>query len=152
MLDGCDLREYDVESNRSLLGVVEQDVFLFDGTIADNITYARRDVSPSDVHAAAEAAHATEFIDRLSGGMNTLIGERGVRPRQGGYRRVSRAMWCPRPVPRIINMAGADDRSAISEDRIIPPSSADRSFSICLMFRCPKRLAARSLDVSVRQL
>jgi len=65
-MDGRDLRDFDVESYRSLLGVVEQDVFLFDGTIAENINYANRDASPEQVRAAADAAHATEFIDRAS--------------------------------------------------------------------------------------
>jgi ABC-type multidrug transport system fused ATPase/permease subunit len=51
-LDGRDLRDYDVESFRSLLGIVEQDVFLFDGTIFDNIAYSRRDATPADVRAA----------------------------------------------------------------------------------------------------
>ncbi|MFN9971602.1 MAG: ATP-binding cassette domain-containing protein, partial [Phycisphaerae bacterium] len=78
-LDGRDLRDYDVESFRSLLGVVEQDVFLFDGTIADNISYARRDASEEEIRAAADAANASEFIDRMTLGMKTVIGERGVR-------------------------------------------------------------------------
>ena len=69
MLDGRDLRDYDVESFRSVLGIVEQDVFLFDGTIAENIAYARRDVTASAIRAAAEARNAPEFIDRLSDGM-----------------------------------------------------------------------------------
>ncbi|MFN8710489.1 MAG: ABC transporter ATP-binding protein, partial [Planctomyces sp.] len=84
-LDGRDLRDYDVESFRSLLGVVEQDVFLFDGTIADNISYARRDASEEEIRAAADAANASEFIDRMTLGMKTVIGERGVRL-SGGQR------------------------------------------------------------------
>ena len=56
-LDGRDLRDYDVESFRSLLGIVEQDVFLFDGTIAQNIAYARRDATASEIRAAAKAAN-----------------------------------------------------------------------------------------------
>ncbi|MCA9059905.1 MAG: ABC transporter ATP-binding protein, partial [Planctomycetaceae bacterium] len=78
-LDGHDLREYDVESFRTLLGVVEQDVFLFDGTIGQNIAYSRRNATADEIRAAADAANATEFIDRLSHGMQTVIGERGVR-------------------------------------------------------------------------
>jgi ATP-binding cassette subfamily B protein/subfamily B ATP-binding cassette protein MsbA len=89
MLDGRDLRDYDVESFRSVLGIVEQDVFLFDGTIADNIAYARRDVTASAIRAAAEVAHASEFIDRLSEGIHTLIGERGVRLSGGQRQRLA---------------------------------------------------------------
>ena len=88
-LDGRDLRDYDVESFRSLLGIVEQDVFLFDGTIAQNIAYARRDATAEEIRAAAEAANATEFIDRLTDGMQTMIGERGVRLSGGQRQRLA---------------------------------------------------------------
>jgi ATP-binding cassette subfamily B protein/subfamily B ATP-binding cassette protein MsbA len=88
-LDGRDLREYDVESFRSLLGIVEQDVFLFDGTIAHNIAYSRRDATAEEIRAAAEAANAAEFIDRLPDGMQTLIGERGVRLSGGQRQRLA---------------------------------------------------------------
>ena len=88
-LDGRDLRDYDVESFRSLLGIVEQDVFLFDGTIAQNIAYARRDATTDEIRAAAEAANATEFIDRMTDGMQTLIGERGVRLSGGQRQRLA---------------------------------------------------------------
>jgi ATP-binding cassette subfamily B protein/subfamily B ATP-binding cassette protein MsbA len=88
-LDGRDLRDYDVESFRSLLGVVEQDVFLFDGTIAQNIAYARRDAAADEIRSAAEAANATEFIDQLADGMQTVIGERGVRLSGGQRQRLA---------------------------------------------------------------
>jgi ATP-binding cassette subfamily B protein/subfamily B ATP-binding cassette protein MsbA len=88
-LDGRDLREYDVDSFRSLLGVVEQDVFLFDGTIAQNIAYARRDATEAEIRAAAEAANATEFIDRQADGLQTVIGERGVRLSGGQRQRLA---------------------------------------------------------------
>ena len=89
LLDGSNLTDYDVESFRSLLGVVEQDVFLFDGTIAANIAYARRDATEEEIHAAAAAANASEFIDKLSDGLNTLIGERGVRLSGGQRQRLA---------------------------------------------------------------
>jgi len=88
-LDGRDLRDYDVESFRLLLGVVEQDVFLFDGTIAQNIGYARRNATAEEIRAAAEAANATEFIDEMSAGMQTIIGERGVRLSGGQRQRLA---------------------------------------------------------------
>src|SRR5262249_58286103 len=87
-LGGRDLRDYDVESFRLLLGVVEQDVFLFDGTIAQNISYARRNARADEIRAAAEAANATEFIDQMSAGMQTIIGERGVRLNGGQPQRL----------------------------------------------------------------
>src|SRR4051812_2886464 len=88
-LDGRDLRKYEVESFRSLLGIVEQDVFLFDGTIAQNIAYARRYATPQEIRAAAEAANAAEFIDRMPDGMQTVIGERGVRLSGGQRQRLA---------------------------------------------------------------
>ncbi|HEX4414373.1 MAG TPA: ABC transporter ATP-binding protein [Lacipirellulaceae bacterium] len=88
-LDGRDLRDYDVESFRLLLGIVEQDVFLFDGTIAQNIGYARRNATLDEIRAAAEAANATDFIDQMSAGMQTIIGERGVRLSGGQRQRLA---------------------------------------------------------------
>ncbi len=88
-LDGRDLKDYDVESFRALLGVVEQDVFLFDGTIAQNIAYSRKQATPEEIRTAAEVANALEFIDRLPDGMNSLIGERGVRLSGGQRQRLA---------------------------------------------------------------
>lgn len=88
-LDGRDLRDYDVESFRALLGVVEQDVFLFDGSIGQNIAYSRKHATPAEIRAAAEIANALEFIDKLPAGMNTLIGERGVRLSGGQRQRLA---------------------------------------------------------------
>ena len=88
-LDSRDVRSIDVESYRRLLGVVEQDVFLFDGTIAENIAYARRDASPDEIAAAARAAHAAGFIDAMPEGYGTLIGERGVRISGGQRQRLA---------------------------------------------------------------
>ena len=89
LLDGRDIREIDPRSYRSLLGVVEQDVFLFDGSIADNIAYARRGATMDQVVAAANAANAAEFIERLEEGYDTLIGERGVRLSGGQKQRIA---------------------------------------------------------------
>ena len=88
-LDGHDLKDYDVESFRALLGVVEQDVFLFDGTIGQNIAYSRKQATPDEIRSAAEAANALEFIDRLPAGMDSLIGERGVRLSGGQRQRLA---------------------------------------------------------------
>ncbi|NUQ68165.1 MAG: ABC transporter ATP-binding protein [Phycisphaerales bacterium] len=89
LLDGLDLREIDVHSYRSLLGIVEQDVFLFDGTIAENIAYARRDAGNEAIRDAARAANADAFIDALDHGYDTLIGERGVRLSGGQKQRIA---------------------------------------------------------------
>ncbi len=88
-LDGNDLKAYDVETFRALLGVVEQDVFLFDGTIAQNIAYSRKQATPDEIRHAAEVANALEFIDRLPNGINSVIGERGVRLSGGQRQRLA---------------------------------------------------------------
>jgi ATP-binding cassette subfamily B protein/subfamily B ATP-binding cassette protein MsbA len=89
LLDGRDVREIDVQSFRALLGVVEQDVFLFDGTVAENIAYARRGATMEQVRAAAAAANAEGFIAALDKGYETLIGERGVRLSGGQKQRIA---------------------------------------------------------------
>jgi len=88
-LDGVDLREIRVESYRGILGIVEQDVFLFDGTIAENIAYAARDATAEDVRRAAEIAHAADFIEVLPDGYDTVIGERGVKLSGGQRQRLA---------------------------------------------------------------
>jgi ATP-binding cassette subfamily B protein/subfamily B ATP-binding cassette protein MsbA len=105
MLDGIDLRDIDVRHYRRLLGIVEQDVFLFDGSVAENIAYGRIDSEgdglPSretvlrSVRAAAEAANAAEFIEKLEFGYDTVIGERGVRLSGGQKQRlaIARALF-----------------------------------------------------------
>jgi len=89
LFDGRDLRDLDVRSYRSLLGIVEQDVFLFDGTIAQNIAYARRDSKAHQIMEAAKAANALEFIQHLEKGFETMIGERGVRLSGGQKQRIA---------------------------------------------------------------
>ncbi len=91
LLDGADLREIDLPSFRRLLGIVEQDVFLFDGTVRENIAYARPDASDAEIAHAARVARADVFIERLDGGYDTRIGERGVKLSGGERQRLALA-------------------------------------------------------------
>ncbi|NNJ27979.1 ABC transporter ATP-binding protein [Alienimonas chondri] len=123
-LDGTDLREFDVEKYRTLLGVVEQDVFLFDGTVADNIAYARPDATPRDIEAAAEAANAAEFIRKMPDGLNTFIGERGVKLSGGQRQRlaIARAILAD---PKILILDEATSNLDTESERLIQSALAD---------------------------
>jgi subfamily B ATP-binding cassette protein MsbA len=89
LVDGIDLREVKLSTYRDQLGLVLQDDFLFDGTISENLLFARPDASEHDVREAAEQAYVTEFTDRFPDGLNTVIGERGVKLSGGQRQRVT---------------------------------------------------------------
>ena len=88
-LNGRDLRDYRLSSFRELLGVVQQEVFLFDGTVFENIAYANRNATLDQVIAAARQANAHEFIDDLPEQYDSIIGERGVKLSGGQRQRLS---------------------------------------------------------------
>lgn len=88
-LNGRDLRDIRLADYRRLLGFVQQDNFLFDGTIAENIAYGRRHASREEIVEAARRANAHEFIMSFPRGYDTLVGERGVRLSGGQGQRVS---------------------------------------------------------------
>jgi ABC-type multidrug transport system fused ATPase/permease subunit len=88
-LDGYDLQTITLESFRSRLGVVLQDDFLFEGTIRENILFPRPDASEALLAQAVHAAHVQEFTDRFENGLDTLIGERGVKLSGGQRQRIA---------------------------------------------------------------
>lgn len=88
-VDGQDLSKVTLESYRSRLGVVLQDDFLFDGTIRENIEFGKPQASHQELEEAVRAAHVKEFSDRLPKGVETLIGERGVKLSGGQRQRVA---------------------------------------------------------------
>ena len=88
-VDGLDLATIKLDSYRSRLGVVLQDDFLYEGTIRENILFSRPTASEEDLQSAVKAAHVHEFTDRFEKGLNTLIGERGVKLSGGQRQRVA---------------------------------------------------------------
>jgi ATP-binding cassette subfamily B protein/subfamily B ATP-binding cassette protein MsbA len=89
LLNGVDLRKIRLKEFRALLGVVQQEVFLFDGSVRENIAYGRLEATEAEVLDAARRANADEFIRRLPEGYDTLIGERGVKLSGGQRQRLS---------------------------------------------------------------
>jgi ABC-type multidrug transport system fused ATPase/permease subunit len=88
-LNGIPLEKIRLHSYRRLLGIVSQDTFLFDGTIAENLAYGRPEASREDIVAAAQQANAHDFISELPHGYDTPIGERGTRLSGGQRQRLS---------------------------------------------------------------
>ncbi len=89
--DGADIRDLDPAELRRAIGVVPQDPTIFGTSARDNIRYARPDADDAAVRAAAQAAHALDFLDRLPQGLDTPLGERGVRLSGGQRQRIASA-------------------------------------------------------------
>ena len=101
-LDGRDLREYKLDSLRQQISIVLQDVFLFYGTVRENILFGRPGASEEQVIAAAKVANAHDFIRQLPDGYDTLIGERGVKLSGGQKQRLSIARAVLKDAPILI--------------------------------------------------
>ncbi|UDL04111.1 ABC transporter ATP-binding protein [Marinobacter sp. CA1] len=90
-IDGTPIDTVSMQSLRQAIGLVSQDVYLFEGSIRENIAYGRPDANDADIIAAARTAEAWEFIEQLPDGLDTLVGERGVRLSGGQRQRLSLA-------------------------------------------------------------
>jgi ABC-type multidrug transport system fused ATPase/permease subunit len=91
LIDGGDVRDVTKKSLRANISVVLQDTLLLSGTVLENIAYGRPDASRAEIQAAAEAAQAHEFIEKLPRGYETQVGERGVRLSGGQKQRIGLA-------------------------------------------------------------
>jgi ATP-binding cassette subfamily B protein len=102
LIDDTPLREFGMRRLRQMIGVVTQESFLFNGTIRENLLMGRPDASDAEVLAAAEAANARGFIDRLPNGLDSVVGERGVKLSVGEKQRVSIARALLKDPPILI--------------------------------------------------
>ena len=124
LLDGMDIRDIALGNYRRLLGIVEQDVFLFDGSIRENIAYARPDASDDEIRRAAAVARADVFIEKLDEKYDTRIGERGVKLSGGERQRLAlaRAVLAD---PRILILDEATSNLDTESERHIQAALGD---------------------------
>ena len=122
-VDGIDLSTVKLNSYRSHLGVVLQDEFLFEGTIAENILFSKSEATKEELRAAVAAAHVDEFTERFEKGLDTLIGERGVKLSGGQRQRVAiaRAILAD---PKILILDEATSNLDTESERFIQESMA----------------------------
>ncbi|OMD69475.1 multidrug ABC transporter ATP-binding protein [Paenibacillus odorifer] len=101
-IDGIDIRDMKLKSLRKQIGIVQQDVFLFSGTIRENIAYGKLDAKLPEIWEAARRAHLEELIQNLPDGMETVIGERGVKLSGGQKQRLAIARMFLKNPPILI--------------------------------------------------
>jgi ATP-binding cassette subfamily B protein len=129
-LDGVDVRELTFADLRGAIGLVSQDVFLFDGTVRENIAYGDPEASAERIEAAARLAEAHEFIEALPRGYDTLVGERGQKLSGGQRQRVSIARAIVRDPPILVldeATSSVDNETEAAIQRSLETVSRDRT-------------------------
>jgi ATP-binding cassette subfamily B protein/subfamily B ATP-binding cassette protein MsbA len=123
LLNGTDVRDFRLRTYRDLLAIVQQEVFLFDGSVRDNIAYARHNATDADVEDAARRANAHEFIAKLPDQYDTFIGERGVKLSGGQQQRlaIARAILAS---PQILILDEATSNLDTESEQLIQASMA----------------------------
>ena len=123
LLNGTDVRQFRLRTYRRLFAIVQQDVFLFDGSARDNIAYARHDATDAEVEDAARRANAHEFIVKLPEGYDTFVGERGVKLSGGQQQRlaIARAILA---APQILILDEATSNLDTESEQLIQASMA----------------------------
>ncbi|MCD2137427.1 ABC transporter ATP-binding protein [Salinicoccus halitifaciens] len=101
-IDGTDIRDYTLSSLRQNIGTVQQDVFLFSGTLRDNVAYGKPNATDAEVYAALEKAQLKSLVDSYPRGLDTVVGERGVKLSGGQKQRISIARMFLKNPPILI--------------------------------------------------
>jgi ATP-binding cassette subfamily B protein len=118
LVDGRDVREWNLEALRRNIAIIEQDIFLFSRTIAENIAFGKPDATPEEIEAAAKAAQAHEFILSFQDGYQTVIGERGVTLSGGQRQRIALARSFLTNPPILILDDSTSSIDSETEDKI----------------------------------
>lgn len=123
LVNGADIRDFRLNTYRDLLAIVQQDVFLFDGSVRDNIAYGQHKATDAEIEDAARRANAHEFIDKLPLGYQTLVGERGVKLSGGQQQRlaIARAILAS---PQILILDEATSNLDTESEQLIQASMA----------------------------
>jgi subfamily B ATP-binding cassette protein MsbA len=117
-IDGQDIRAVDLASLRSHIGLVPQETILFAGTIGDNIRFGRQEATPDEIRRAAADANALDFVLRLARGLDTQIGERGVKLSGGEKQRIAIARAILKD-PRILILDEATSSLDTESERLV---------------------------------
>ncbi|HYV98461.1 MAG TPA: ABC transporter ATP-binding protein [Gemmatimonadaceae bacterium] len=124
LVNGTDIRDFTLKTYRDLLAIVQQEVFLFDGSVRDNIAYGRHAATDADIEDAARRANAHEFIVKLPEGYETFVGERGVKLSGGQQQRlaIARAILAS---PQILILDEATSNLDTESEQLIQASMSE---------------------------
>lgn len=124
LVNGVDIRDFRLRTYRDLLAIVQQDVFMFDGAVRDNIAYGRHDATDAEIEDAARRANAHEFIEKLPEQYATFVGERGVKLSGGQQQRlaIARAILAS---PQILILDEATSNLDTESEQLIQASMAE---------------------------